>query len=137
MAGFIKRVDLRTEFEEVCNITEEIQTAVSESGINSGICVVHCNHTTAGIMITSFWDKRGHRDFMDDIDRLVPTRNDFLHTTDTPTDASGHIKSAIVGTSVSLIVESGKAMLGSSQGVMFAEFDGPRDRQFFVKVVSD
>lgn len=135
--AYMKKFALETKFEGMHDITALVQQAVAESGVQEGICIVHSNHTTASLLVTSFWDKRGHVDFMEEMDKLIPTRYDYLHNFDTPTDAAGHIKSALGGTTLTLIVTGGKALLGSSQGILFAEFDGPRDRQFFVKVVAD
>lgn len=135
--AYMEKITLRTEFEGMHNITSQLQQAVRNSGIQEGFCIVHCNHTTAGLLVTSFWDPRGHRDFMEEMDKLIPTRYDYRHQFDTPTDAAGHIKSALVGTTLNLIVTNGRALLGSSQGVLFAEFDGPRDRQVVVKIISD
>ena len=135
--SYMKKYALRTEFEGMHDSTAQVQEAVKESGIQEGFCIVHCNHTTAGLLVTSFWDKRGHVDFMEELDKIVPTRYDYRHQFDTPTDAAGHIKTALSGVTLNLIVTGGKALLGSSQGILFAEYDGPRDRQFFVKVISD
>ncbi len=135
--AYMEKIALKTQYEGMHDVTAQLQQAVANSGIREGFCIVHCNHTTASLIMTSFWDKRGHVDFMDEIDKLIPTRYDYLHQFDTPTDAAGHIKSALAGTALTLIVTEGKALLGSSQGVLFAEFDGPRDRQFFVKVFPD
>ena len=107
--------------------------AVTASGVKDGICVVFVPHTTAGLSISSFWDPKGLEDIHDDIDRLVPTRIDFKHQFDTPQDASSHVKSVIVGVSLTLIIAEGAPLLGHSQGMFFNEFDGPRQRQFFVK----
>ena len=133
----METIKLHTDYQGMHDVTGEVQDVVKKSGIEEGICVINCNHTTAGIIITSFWDKRGHVDFQEELDKLIPMRYDYLHDFDTPTDAAGHIKSAICGTGMTLIVHEGKAMLGSSQGVLFCEFDGPRDRKFFVKVIAD
>ena len=135
--AYMKKIKLRTEYRGMHDVTDEVKQAVAESGVKAGLCVINCTHTTAGIIITSFWDKRGHVDFQNELDKLIPMRYDYLHDYDTPTDAAGHIKSALAGTGITLIVTGGRAMLGSSQGVLFCEFDGPRDRQFAVKVVSD
>ena len=135
--AYMEKRNLRTEFEGVTDITGEVQDIIAKSGIKSGLAIVHCTHTTAGIVVTSFWDKRGHRDIMEQMDVIVPTRNNFHHTFDTSTDAAGHIKTALAGVSIPLIVENGKALLGSSQGIVFLEFDGPRDRSFYVKVFPD
>ena len=135
--SYVEKFALRTQYEGMHDVTAQVQRAIQNSGVQEGFCIIHCNHTTAGLMITSFWDPRGHRDFMDEMDKLIPTRYDYQHQFDTPTDAAGHIKSSLVGTTLSLIVTNGKALLGSSQGILFAEFDGPRDRQVIIKVVSD
>lgn len=132
----LKHVKLETaEVYSVVSVTEEIQRCITESGIDSGICVVFTPHTTAGLTITSFWDPKGHEDIQDEMNKLIPTRVDFRHQHDTPQDASGHIKSSIMGVSVSIIIEDGKPLLGHSQGVYFMEFDGPRRREIVIKLL--
>ncbi|MEG0127246.1 MAG: YjbQ family protein, partial [Clostridia bacterium] len=64
-------------------------------------------------------------------------RIDFKHQHDTPSDAAGHVKSSLIGVSIPLIINDGKLLLGSSQGVFFLEFDGPRSRQYTVKIIKD
>lgn len=118
-------------------ITATVREAVAASGVASGICVVFVPHTTAGVSISSFWDPKGLEDVHDDINRLVPTRIDFKHQFDTPQDAAGHVKSVLVGVSLTLIIDQGAPLLGHSQGIFFNEFDGPRSRQFFVKCTND
>jgi len=81
------------------------------------------------------WDPAGLEDVHDEICRLVPTRIDFKHQFDTPQDAAGHIKAAIVGHSRSFIVTGGKLALGHSQKVYFWEFDGPRQRSVQIQAV--
>ncbi len=135
--AYMEKVAIRTKFEDMIDITAKVQEIVKKSGVKEGICIVHCNHTTSGLMITSFWDKRGHQDIVDTMNMLIPTRNDFHHQFDTPTEAAGRSKTAFFGTTLTLIVTGGKALLGSSQGIIFAEYDGPRDRQYFVKVIED
>jgi secondary thiamine-phosphate synthase enzyme len=137
MAAYMKKIELNTEYQGFHEITKMVQAVISESNINSGFAILHCHHTTASITITSFWDPRGHVDMMEELDKIVPTRNDFHHQFDTPTDASGHIKTSLLGSGLTVIVENGKAFLGSSQGIFLAEFDGPRKRQVYVKVFSD
>ena len=69
------------------------------------------------------------------VNRLIPTRIDFKHQFDTPSDAAGHIKCTLLGVTMTFIVTEGKLLLGGSQGIFFEEFDGPRNRNYFVKVV--
>jgi len=76
-------------------------------------------------------------DIVDEIHRLVPTRVDFKHIYDTPADAAGHIKSVLIGNSLTLIIKGGKALLGGSQSIQFFEFDGPRERSVYLQILSD
>jgi secondary thiamine-phosphate synthase enzyme len=128
---------LSTRANGAYEITAAVREAVAGSGIGEGLCLVFVPHTTAGLSISSFWDPKGLEDVHDDIDRLVPTRIDFKHEFDTPQDAAGHVKSVLVGVSLPLIISGGKLLLGHSQGIFFNEFDGPRERQFFVKCTHD
>lgn len=133
----LKKYTLKTKFNDVVNITEQVKEAVRESGIKDGLCLVYNPHTTASLTVTSFWDPKGFEDIQDEISRLIPTKVDFKHQHDTPQDAAGHVKSAITGVSIDFIVSGGEILLGSSQGIFFLEFDGPRSRQFYVKVIGD
>lgn len=124
-----------TKLRDVYDISAQVKQFVDESGIQEGLCVITIPHTTAALTITSFWDPNGFEDLQDEICRLVPTRIDFKHQHDTPQDAAGHVKSSLLGSSMTLIVHEGKVLLGHSQGIYFLEFDGPRKREFSVKVM--
>jgi secondary thiamine-phosphate synthase enzyme len=126
---------LSTDGNRAFDITGDIRMAIAESGVIDGIAVVSLPHTTASLGIISFPDPLGLVDVMDEVARLVPTRVDFKHQHDTPQDAAGHVKSAIIGTTMSLIVTDGEPLLGHSQKVYLMEHDGPRRRQFHVQVV--
>jgi secondary thiamine-phosphate synthase enzyme len=119
------------------NLTDKIQTLIDASGVKEGLCVVYNPHTTGGLFINSYLDPNTPKDIMHEWDRLIPTRYDFFHQFDTPSDASGHVKSTLMNVSLTLIVHEGKLLLGHSQGVLFSEFDGPRDRRVVVKITSD
>ncbi len=125
---------LTTAFRSCTSITADVNELLAQSGVKEGLCVVSVPHTTAGLAITSFWDPRGLADLMDEIDRNIPTRVSYKHQ-DSPYDASGHVKSALMGTSVMLIIHEGKLILGSSQGLVFVEFDGPRPREFYAEFI--
>jgi secondary thiamine-phosphate synthase enzyme len=127
--------ELQTKHDDFIPLTETIKKTVGESGVSSGLCVVYTPHTTAGLTITSFWDPKGFEDIMDETNRLIPTRIDFKHQHDTPQDAAGHIKSSLFGVSLTFIVDEGRLLLGHSQGIFFMEFDGPRKREYFVKII--
>jgi secondary thiamine-phosphate synthase enzyme len=132
-----KEIDVNSSSGDcLINITEQIQDAVRDSKVEEGICVVFIPHTTAAIAINSSLDPMTHKDIIEDTRRLVPTRVDFNHIYDTPSDAAGHIKSVLIGNSLSLIVKQGKLLLGSSQSILFYEFDGPRQRRVMLRVIS-
>lgn len=133
----LKRFCITTKYNEVYDITKTVKEAVEDSGVKEGICIVHNMHSTAGLAVFSPWDPAGFADLDDEIRRLVPTRIDFKHQHDTPQDAAGHIKSALLGVTLTLIVHDGKLLTGGSQGLYFLEFDGPRNREFYVKVIGD
>lgn len=121
--------------DSLVDITAHVRDALGEFSVQSGLCVVVVPHTTAGITLNSYLDPNTARDIVDDVRRLVPTRTDFKHIFDTPADAAGHIKATLVGHSELLLVEDGDLLLGDSQGLFFFDFDGPRRRKVFVKVL--
>ena len=121
--------------DALVDITADVAAAVAESGIISGICAIIVPHTTAGITVNSALDNATLDDIIADLRRLVPTRIDFAHQYDTPADAAGHIKAALVGHSVTLALVDGALTLGGSQSLLFCEFDGPRRRQVQVKII--
>ena len=137
MINQCKKFKISAGFNEVVSLTESIKEYVEQTGIQEGQCVVFTPHTTAALTITSFWDPRGFEDIMDEIDRLIPTKINFKHQHDTPQDAAGHVKSSLIGVSLAIPVHEGKLILGHSQGIYFLEFDGPRNREFYVKIQAD
>ncbi|QUW23045.1 YjbQ family protein [Sporosarcina sp. Marseille-Q4063] len=128
---------LKTRERDIVILNEEIFEFVKESGVKSGTCTIFIPHTTAGLTITSFWDPKGLEDLQDEICRIIPTRIDFKHQHDTPQDAAGHIKSSFIGVTMNLIIDNGELLVGHSQGIYFLEFDGPRNREYFVKIQAD
>ena len=125
---------IKTQHNKVTDLTGMVKQAVQNSGVQDGLCVISVPHTTAALVITSFWDPLGWEDLMDELNRLIPSRIDFKHQ-ESPTDASGHLKSALTGTSMVQIIEGGRLLLGSSQGIYFLEFDGPRTREVIIKIM--
>ncbi|MCA9832762.1 MAG: secondary thiamine-phosphate synthase enzyme YjbQ [Thermomicrobiales bacterium] len=131
------RIPVPTENrQELINITDEIRKIVKDSGVTEGLCVVFCPHSTAGLTINSYLDPMTPKDIVFEMDRIVPTRVDFFHEFDTPSDASAHVKTSLIGIDQTLIIAGGDIVLGRSQGVLFAEYDGPRSREVFVKVIA-
>lgn len=121
--------------DALVDFTAQAQAAVAATGIESGLCALIVPHTTAGLTINSALDAATPDDIIAELRRLVPTRVDFAHQYDTPADAAGHIKAALVGHSLLLPIAAGRLLLGGSQSVLFCEFDGPRSRKVQVKII--
>ncbi len=116
------------------DITREVVGAVSESGVESGIAVVYCPHTTAGITINENADPAVVVDLEMKSSKLIEREDaDFTHDEG---NSDGHLKSSLFGASEVLIVQANAPMLGTWQGVYLAEFDGPRTRSVIVKVIA-
>lgn len=126
---------LATDRNGLFDVTEAVAAAVARTGITDGLVLVSVPHSTASVTVVSPWDVLGLEDVHDEIERIVPTRINFKHQYDTPQDAAGHVKAAIVGHSRTFFIEDGKIGLGHSQKIYFWEFDGPRSRTVEVKVV--
>ena len=133
----IERIRFRTTKDGVFGLTEQIKDCVKKSGVKSGLLCAFITHTTAALTVNSFWDPLGHEDIQAEIRRLIPTRVDFKHQHDTPEDAAGHVKSTLIGPSMTFIIENGELLLGHSQGIYFLEFDGPRNRECIVKILEE
>lgn len=130
-------IDLTTpDGEALLDITAQAREIVHNSGVDEGLCVLIVPHTTAAITLNSALDPATAADIIGDLQRLVPKRVDFAHQYDTPADAAGHIKVALIGHSVTLAITRGDLALGGSQSILFYEFDGPRRRQVQVKIIA-
>jgi secondary thiamine-phosphate synthase enzyme len=118
--------------QDFYNITPQVREAVSKSGITDGIAVVYCPHTTAGITINENADPDVVRDLLFALDKTYPDRQEFRHSEG---NSAAHLKASVIGSSATVIIDGGKLVLGTWQGVYFCEFDPPRTRKFYVKVV--
>lgn len=114
------------------DITAQVRQAVRESGVQQGCCVVFVPHTTAGVCLNEHADPAVMQDFIAALDKLVPFEGGYRHTEG---NSAAHIKSILVGSSVTVPVEDGDLALGTWQGLFFCEFDGPRRRRVWVEVV--
>lgn len=127
----LKIFTLDTQQENLYNITSHVNEVIRESGVMDGFCIVYCPHTTAGITINENADLDVVRDMLLGLDRAFPDRSEFRHAEG---NSSAHLKASCVGSSVTIIIENGRPVLGTWQGIYFCEFDGPRSRKFYVKV---
>jgi secondary thiamine-phosphate synthase enzyme len=118
--------------ENFCNITSQVRESIAKSGVSSGIAVVFCPHTTAGITINENADPDVVHDLLLGLNKAFPDRPEFQHGEG---NSAAHLKASAMGSSETIIIENGKLLLGTWQGIYFCEFDPPRNRKFYVKVV--
>ena len=123
---------LQTREQNFYNITMQIREAVAKSGVSSGIAVVYCPHTTAGITINENADPDVIHDLLIGLGKAFPDRVDFRHSEG---NSAAHLKASAIGSSATLIIENGNLLLGTWQGVYFCEFDPPRSRKYYVKII--
>ena len=124
---------LSTSRNDIYNITTQVREAIAKSGLIGGIAVVYSPHTTAGITINENADPDVMHDLLLGLDKAFPDRVDFRHSEG---NSAAHLKASAIGSSVTVIVAEGKPVLGIWQGIYFCEFDPPRSRRFFVKMIS-
>lgn len=120
----------RTEF---IDITSEVAKVVKENKISSGLCYLYAPHTTAGLTINENADPSVVRDILYQVNKHIPFDDNYHHTEG---NAAAHIKSTLIGCSIFVLVENGNLLLGTWQGIYFCEFDGPRRRKVWVKVIA-
>ncbi len=117
---------------EFVDITSQVQKAVTESKINEGIVIVYVPHTTAGITINENADPSVQSDILMHLDEMVPQSGKYRHAEG---NSPAHIKASLMGSSVTVFVSGGKLGLGTWQGIYFCEFDGPRTRKVWIKII--
>jgi len=117
--------------EAMIDITREVKEEVKKSGIKEGICVVFVPHTTAGITINENADPTVKEDILSALDKIIPHIS-FKHLEG---NSDAHIKASLVGSSVTVLIENNEPVLGTWQGIYFCEFDGPRKRKVYVKII--
>jgi secondary thiamine-phosphate synthase enzyme len=114
-------------------ITDEIKEQVIVSGVKNGICVIYTPHTTASVFLFENIDPNLSRDILKTLSEQIPADKKYAHV---GSNADAHIKSAFLGASISIIIEDAKPILGQWQGIYFADFDGPREREVYLKIIS-
>ena len=128
----MKTINVRTDRREtLLDITREIEGIVSGSNIENGVCRLFVPHTTAGITINENADRSVKHDFLDYMGMMIPQLASFRHIEG---NSDAHIKSTLVGVSLEIPISNRSLMLGTWQGIMFAEFGGPRTRRLHVQI---
>lgn len=131
----LKEIAVQTNTQtQIIDITAQIQKVVIESGISEGLCCVFIPHTTAGVTINENADPSVKHDIIMELNKVIPLNDHYRHLEG---NSAAHIKASIIGSSVNVPVENNNLLLGTWQGICFCEFDGPRQRNVYVKIISN
>jgi secondary thiamine-phosphate synthase enzyme len=120
--------------EQVLDITAQVQAALEKSGARDGFVVVFCPHTTAALSVNENVDPDVKSDLLKHLSEMIPPKASFRHSEG---NSDAHIKTVLSGPSLTLIVEKGRLQLGTWQGIYFLEFDGPREREVWIRHLND
>jgi len=129
----LKEIAIRTNARtQILDISAQIQEVIEESGISKGLCYIFVPHTTAGITINENADPNVKKDILMELNKIVPFNDNYNHLEG---NSAAHIKASLMGFSLNVIIKNGQLLLGTWQGICFCEFDGPRTRHLYVKIV--
>jgi secondary thiamine-phosphate synthase enzyme len=127
-------ISVRTQQRsQMVEVTDQVQHLVSKLELESGIVVVYCPHTTAGMTINENADPDVVHDFLKQLEEMVPWEQTFYRHSEG--NSAAHVKASMMGSSVTVMVEGGRLQLGRWQGIWFCEFDGPRTREVWVRAI--
>ena len=129
----LKEIIIKTNTQtQILDITTQVQKVVGESGIAEGLCCVFVSHTTAGVTINENADPSVKQDIVMELNKVIPFDDNYSHLEG---NSAAHIKASIIGSSVNIPVKNNYLLLGTWQGIYFCEFDGPRQRHFYIKII--
>ena len=129
----LKEITIQTGAQtQIFDISAKVQDAVGESGVAEGLCCVFVPHTTAGVTINENADPSVKQDIVMELNKVIPFDDNYSHLEG---HSAAHIKASIIGSSVNVPVKNNHLLLGTWQGICFCEFDGPRSRKYFVKII--
>jgi secondary thiamine-phosphate synthase enzyme len=117
---------------ELIDITADVAKAVHRTKVKDGMALIFCPHTTAGLTINENADPSVKKDILTQLEALVPEAKGYSHSEG---NSDSHIKTALLGNSVNVIIKDNNIVLGTWQGIYFCEFDGPREREVWVKAI--
>jgi len=116
------------------DVTPQVERTIRRKGIEEGVCYIFVPHTTAGVTINENADPTVKSDLLRELGRIVPWSDNYSHSEG---NSAAHIKASMVGASQIVLVSQGRLQLGTWQGIYFAEFDGPRTREVWVKILGE
>ena len=126
-------LSLKTPHNGFYNITREVTEAIKESGLDSGIALVFCPHTTAAVTLTENTDPLVGEDLLREMEDAFPHHDDFKHIEG---NSHAYMRSCNMGVYLPVIIDEGWPLLGIWQNIFFVEYDGPRERKYYVKLIS-
>ena len=118
---------------EMIDITDEVQRNLQDTEIESGHVILYVPHTTAGLTINEGADPSVQRDIIETLRRIVPEDGDYHHSEG---NSDAHIKASLLGSSLIILVENNRLLLGTWQHIFFYEGDGPRNRRVYIDFFS-
>jgi secondary thiamine-phosphate synthase enzyme len=131
----LKEITIQTNTQtQILDITAQVQKVVEDSGIAEGLCCVFVSHTTAGVTINENADPSVKHDILMELNKIIPFNDNYSHLEG---NSAAHIKASIIGSSVNVPVKNNNLLLGTWQGICFCEFDGPRRRKVYVKIIEN
>ena len=119
---------------ELIDISGQVQEAVDKSGVRDGVCHVFIPHTTAAVTINEGADPAVRSDIEAELDKIIPWNDGYAHAEG---NSAAHIKTSLFGSSETILIGDGRLMLGTWQSIYFCEFDGPRNRKAWIRIVAD
>ncbi len=135
MANELKRLSIKTNHkDQLIDITSQIEEIVSKGEVESGVVIIYVPHTTAAITVNENADPDVVKDVIKAMNDAFPNKKDYQHFEG---NSPAHIKSSLFGVEKSIIIDQGKLVLGTWQGIYLCEFDGPRIRNVLVKIMAD
>jgi secondary thiamine-phosphate synthase enzyme len=129
MKQFIVKTNSRFEMKD---ITDQVKSVLRKNNVKDGVCYVFVPHTTAAVTINENADPDVPRDIIMELDKVIPLHDNYSHMEG---NSAAHIKSSAIGASEVIFIENGDLVLGTWQSLFFCEFDGPRTRKVYVKLV--
>lgn len=118
---------------QIVDVTDVIRKLVRKHDIRDGMAIVYIPHTTAAVTINENYDPDVKSDLLKKLETLIPKHENYYEHNEGNSDS--HVKTSLVGNSATILIERNDLILGQWQGVYFCEFDGPREREMFVKLV--
>ena len=131
----IVKESVRTkERSQMIDITDLVSRVIDQAKMENGFAIVFVPHTTAAITINENADPDVKHDLLKKLSDLIPKTESYYRHNEGNSDS--HVKTSLVGNSVTVLIENGRPVLGTWQGIQFCEFDGPRTRDLMIKLIS-